>query len=104
MTRGRMVSQMAGGFVVFALGRYACGADEEIIKRVGVESSSIALVGYGRLGKEVEIEFRSGAVYRYRDVPEEMFNALLAARSKGRFFGAHIRGKYRFEKIANSKP
>ena len=68
-----------------------------------MESSSIASVGYGRASKLLEIEFRSGAIYRYREVPERVYTALFAARSKGRFFATEIRGKFPYEKLKGAK-
>jgi hypothetical protein len=32
--------------------------------------------------------------YGYRDVPEDVFDALCAADSQGRYFAAHIRDRY----------
>ena len=50
-------------------------SEPKAISRVAVESSSIASFGYGRASKLLEIEFRSGAIYRYRDVPKKVFKA-----------------------------
>ncbi len=47
----------------------------------------------------LEIEFRSGAIYRYLDVPEDIFRSLLAAASKGNYFGKSIRDKFRCERM-----
>lgn len=64
------------------------------MRRKPIDSSAIASVGYDRGREELEVEFRSGNVYRYFRVPEEVYEELLQASSKGRFFGAHIRGQY----------
>ena len=57
------------------------------MRRIWVDSSSIASVGYDAAGRVLEIEFReSGDVYRYFDVPEEEYAALLAADSRGTYF------------------
>ena len=66
---------------------------------MAVESSSIASFGYGRASKLLEIEFRSGAIYRYRDVPKKVFKAFSTSQSKGHFFSAEIRGKYTYDKV-----
>ena len=68
-----------------------------------MESSSIASVGYRRASKLLEIEFRSGAIYRYRDVPKKVFTAFSASQSKGHFFSAEIRGKYTYDKVCGPK-
>jgi len=74
-------------------------AQESEIKRQPVESSVLAAVGYNAQRRVLEIEFHSGAIYRYLDVPEEIHKRLLAAESKGHFFGAAIRDKFRCERV-----
>ena len=69
------------------------------IKRKPVESSVLAAVGYDAERRVLEIEFHSGAIYRYLEVPEEIHRRLLAAESKGHFFGANIRDKFRSERV-----
>ena len=44
--------------------------------------------------------FRSGELYTYLGVPTEVYEGLLAAESKGRFFQAHIRDQYMFVRAA----
>lgn len=68
-------------------------------KKVAVKSSVIATVAYDEEAKTLDIEFRSGAVYRYAGVPADIFQKLLAAGSKGRFFGGHIRNHFEAERI-----
>lgn len=56
------------------------------MRRVRVDSSSIASIGYEPATHQFEIEFReSGDVYRYADVPKEEYAAFLAADSKGTY-------------------
>jgi KTSC domain len=69
------------------------------MKRTSVDSSMMASVGYSASRRTLEIEFRSGDVYRYFDVPEKEFHALLASASKGRFFQTRISGVYDFERV-----
>ncbi len=65
------------------------------IKRVPVESTALATVGYSKRLHALEIEFRNGAVYRYLEVKPDIYEALLQARSKARFYDENIRRKYR---------
>ena len=65
------------------------------IKRVPVESTALATVGYSKRLRALEIEFRNGAVYRYLEVAPNVYDALLQARSKARFYDENIRRKYR---------
>lgn len=70
--------------------------------KVALRSTSLASVSYTRRTGMLEIEFRSGAIYRYRGVPTDVYDGLLAAPSKGRFFQSRIRGKFIFERARAS--
>ncbi len=61
-----------------------------------VESTVIDAVGYARV---LELRFESGRIYQYYNVPEDVFEGMLSADSKGRYFNAHVRGKYDFREI-----
>jgi hypothetical protein len=65
------------------------------IKRFSVESTALTTVGYSKHLRALEIEFRNGAIYRYLDVAPDVYDALLEARSKARFYDQNIRHKYR---------
>jgi len=64
-----------------------------------VESSVLASVAYGR-DHTLQLGFRSGAVYRYFDVPPTVFRALLSAESKGTYFNRSIRNRFRYQRLA----
>jgi hypothetical protein len=66
------------------------------IKRIPVESSALAKVGYSKRLRALEVEFRNGAIYRYLQVEPRLYKALINAPSKTRFYDYNIRGKYRF--------
>lgn len=65
------------------------------IPRIEVDSSAIAAVGYSRKLHALEIEFVNGAVYRYLEVPLDLYRQLMRAESKARFYDHNIRGRYR---------
>lgn len=66
------------------------------VDRQSIDSRSLASVGYDMTSRTLEVEFVSGSVYRYFDVPAAVFDGLLAAESAGRYFNAHVRDHYRF--------
>jgi hypothetical protein len=72
------------------------------MRRIWVDSSSIASIGYDAARRELEIEFReSGDVYRYFDVPEEEYAALLAADSRGTYFNQVFKERnYRYRLVS----
>lgn len=60
-----------------------------------VQSSNLRAVRYTALDEILDIQFRSGAVYRYLGVPPSVFTSLRNATSKGRYFYHNIRNRYR---------
>ncbi len=68
------------------------------IKRLPVASSNIATVGYDAENKILEIEFHHGAIYRYFDVPQEVYEKLMSAGSQASFFYHNIRENYEYQK------
>ncbi len=67
------------------------------MNRARVESSNLESVGYEN--STLEVEFKSGSIYQYFDVPSVAYNGLRSAVSKGEYFNAKIRGKYKEKKI-----
>ena len=59
-----------------------------------VKSSVIAEIGYDEETKQLEVVFTNGARFRYADVPQEVYEEFIAAKSVGQFFGTKIRGQY----------
>jgi hypothetical protein len=55
------------------------------MKRIPVESSMLSAVSYDTGIAELEAVFHDGAIWRYYDVPQEVFQQLLASDSKGSF-------------------
>lgn len=64
------------------------------MRRLPLESSVIASAGYDPGIAVLELEFRSGEVYRYFAVPPSVHAGLLAAPSAGRFFTQRIRDRF----------
>ena len=64
---------------------------------IPVSSSDIASIGYD--GSTLHIRFHSGGLYAYYNVPASIYNGLMSAGSHGRYFHAHIRGRYGDTKI-----
>ena len=69
------------------------------MQRYSVASSNLASVGYDTATQTLEIEFLSGSVYQYYNVPEHMYEQLMRAGSKGRFFHQYIRNAYPYSRI-----
>lgn len=65
------------------------------IKRFPVESTALGAAGYSKRLRALEIEFRHGAIYRYLDVELSVYQELMRAPSKARYYDENIRRKYR---------
>jgi lysyl-tRNA synthetase class 2 len=66
--------------------------------RIPVTSTAIASVAYSS-DAALDVEFTSGATYRYFAVPAQLFHEFLAADSKGVFFNRRIRPCYQHAKL-----
>ncbi len=69
------------------------------MERQSIDSSSIRSLGYDPKKKILEIEFQSGEVYDYFEVPEEVHKEFIEADSRGRYFMSNIRGRYVSQKL-----
>ncbi len=69
------------------------------MQRYSVASSNLASVGYDDVTQTLEIEFLSGSIYQYYNVPEDMYKQIMGAGSKGRFFHQYIRNAYPYSRI-----
>ncbi len=67
--------------------------------RTPVISASIAALAYDEPSSVLEVEYISGRVYQYLDVPEQVFASLLKARSKGGFVNRMIRDRYEYTEV-----
>ena len=59
-------------------------------------SSVIRSYRYDPVDHHLDVVFVSGRRYRYFEVPEETYDAMRRAFSKGEFFNDYIRDQYRF--------
>ncbi len=70
------------------------------MEREKVDSSMLASVGYDEATRTLEVEFSSGTVYRYFDVPPEDHRALMAADSIGRHMNANVKGLFQSARVS----
>ena len=56
-------------------------------------------VGYDRTDQVLEVEFQSGDIYQYLDVPPVIYEELSSAESKGKYFNSEIRDTYEFVRL-----
>jgi hypothetical protein len=69
------------------------------MRRHPVDSRALRSIGYNVGERMLELEFTAGTIYRYFDVPEFTYRALMRARSKGHFFQTSIDKRFRYEEV-----
>jgi hypothetical protein len=68
--------------------------------RFPLNSTRLVGGGYDDESGTLELEFRTGQVYRYFDVPGEVVAELRSAGSPGRYFQQAIKNIYAFERVS----
>lgn len=74
------------------------------MRRKRVESEALRGVGYDANRRVLEIEFTSGEVYRYLDVPASVHVGLMGATSHGEYFNDHIRDRFEYAHLDPDRP
>lgn len=71
------------------------------MKREIVRSSNLASIGYDESSEILEIEFLNGGIYQYLNVPVDVYEELMNAKSHGTYFSANIRNNtsYKTKKL-----
>lgn len=69
------------------------------MNRSPVSSSNIRSIGYNAQLSVLEVEFASGDVYQYFNVPEHLHHELMNASSKGQYLNEYIKFSYRYQKV-----
>lgn len=60
------------------------------------QSSNVAGFSYDEAAQVLTVEFNSGSRYDYYDVPENVFEGMKSADSKGRYLNTEVKGHYRY--------
>jgi len=68
------------------------------LQRIPVRSSNLVAVGYDPNTSTLEIEFHNG-LYEYYNVPQSIYNGLMAAASHGSYFHQNIKDVFRYKKL-----
>jgi hypothetical protein len=66
---------------------------------VPVDSTLLLWVAYSPEQQRLRLKFRSGELYDYSHVPQTIYQALLTADSKGRYFNQHIRDAFPTQRL-----
>jgi len=66
------------------------------------DSTAVAAGRYDKIEQVLELQFDSGKIYKYYDVPQSIWLALCRSESKGTFFRNQISERFRYELIGQS--
>jgi len=69
------------------------------VEWVPLESSVLTAVAYRASLQQLYLQFQEGNIYRYFACPRSVYNDLVAAESKARYFVQHIRNGFRCERV-----
>jgi len=67
--------------------------------RILVDSSLLSSIECSN-HQTLDLEFHSGATYRYFGVPEPLVEGLLGAESKGSYFNRNIRNRFPYQRLS----
>lgn len=62
-------------------------------------SSNIKAIGYDEASKTAYVEFNNGSKHSYADVPQNVFEGLSSAESKGSYFNENIKNAFTSTKL-----
>jgi len=68
--------------------------------RQPVKSPNIASIGYDPSTSTLEVEFNSGNIYQYSNVPEMIFHSLINSESVGKSFNSQVKGKFEYMEVS----
>lgn len=74
---------------------------EEIqrMEREMVDSSTVLSIGYEPDSNTLEVEFKNGSLYQYYNVPEDIYQQIMASDSKGKFLHVYVKPAYPCAKV-----
>jgi len=62
-------------------------------------STVVYKMHYDQETATLRIVYTSGLVYDYKNVPEEVYQAMKSSGSKGTYLNKYIKGHYAYEKV-----
>ena len=71
------------------------------MERVPLKSRAVVSAGYDAETSTLEIEFSSGRIYRFTDVPTPVYGWLLKVPNKGVYVTRHLTGQYAYEDVTH---
>ena len=69
------------------------------MNRESVASSTIVSIGYDEPSQTLEVEFKSGTLYQYYNVPQGLADEFMQSGSKGQFLHYNFKSTYPYSRV-----
>ena len=69
------------------------------MKFIAVKSRMILGVRYNKDTRDMDVVFRTGEKYRYKKVPQSVFEGLMSAESHGEYMHKLVLRRYDFDRL-----
>lgn len=69
-----------------------------------VLSTNLQQIGYDPTSNTLGVQFASGHIFHYANVPVKLWEGLLEAPSKGQFYATEIKGRFTADKVTGTCP
>lgn len=69
------------------------------MERSYVPSTNVVSIGYDEATETLEVEFLSGSIYQYYNVPISIYEQMMQAGSKGKFLNTYIKNAYPYSRV-----
>jgi hypothetical protein len=80
-----------------------CPKEVTLMNITAVESTTLSTIAYDDARDLLQLEFCSGAIYQYFDVPAAVHADLLYAPCKGIYFNRMIRGRFAYARAVKPR-
>lgn len=64
-----------------------------------LDSAVIAAIAFDAMTNTLEVEFRTGRVHRYLDVPKHVYWRFASAESSGSFFDEEVKDRFEEQRV-----
>ncbi len=68
-----------------------------------VESEMLVAAGYDQKSHSLQVVFRTGETYRYKNVPSFIYERLMSADSIGKFMHKYILNRFDYERVMSTR-
>ncbi len=94
------VETLSRTFLPFAQRKHLDKIEMILIENLPCSSfSHIQAIGYDAKTKILKVNYKSGSIYTYFQVPAQIFQTMLMTYNLGIYINSHIRGNYHYQRF-----